>query len=282
MRTTLNELYDKIKLNRNDGKDCPSYAKCFASCKIEKRNLMPPTGAYAGEDYQDNSILFIGINTNQGSSDSSQFYSTYNWISKDDSYIAGTIHRIIKKVIGNPEMDPKETRRYFSFTNAIKCSVDKIAGKPTISMSSNCLYFHKYLFKELQVLKPRVIFTLGSFPFDAIKSEFIDTVEFVDDDFREWLYTIKLENKDILVIGLYNPGQGYRTPRSIFKKIREGKQIKDKWKIFISDDFKKADDLAQALERKYPIENRIDKANPFYDAIFDKLISVAKESDYEF
>ena len=131
MRLLLKELYEETKLDRNNGKECPSFPKCFASCKIENRKLMPPTGAYVGEEYNKNRILFVGINTNRGSSDSDQFYSCYDWISGDDNFIAGAIHRIVKKVLGNPELMPAETKEHFAFTNAIKCSVDKNAGKQT-------------------------------------------------------------------------------------------------------------------------------------------------------
>lgn len=286
MRFQLEEYYGKVGLDKNDGKDCPSFKKCQSSCRLAGKNIMPPSSAFIGDNYDKFRVLFLGINTNRGSANSGEFYSAYDWISgpstENSVYIDGTIHRIIKKLSGKDSLKPEDSRAIFAFTNVVKCSVDKDAGNPTEVMCVNCVYKHGYTFEEIKLLKPKLIIALGDKPFNAIRNEFIDSVENIDHLFANWIFSFGIDYMSTAVIGLYNPGQGYRTPRSIFKKIREGKHIEEEWKMFISDDFKEEDDLAQALERRYPKENRIDKANPFYDAIFNKLISIAKENDFEF
>lgn len=286
MRFQLEEYYRKVALDKNDGEDCPSFKQCQRSCQLVGKNITPPSSAFIGDNYDKFRVLFLGINTNQGAKDSGEFYSAYDWISgsstEESVYIDGAIHRIIKKISGKDNLKPEDSRAILAFTNAVKCSVDKDAGNPTEAMCVNCVYKQGYVFEEIKILEPKLIIALGDMPFNAIRNEFIDSVENIDNLFSKWVFRISINDISTIVIGLYNPGQGYRTPRNVYKKIREGKHIGEEWEIFLSDDLKSKNDLAQILEKRFPEDKRIDKANPFYDAIFDKLISIAEDNGCEF
>jgi hypothetical protein len=250
------------------------FSKCEASCRWEGREILPPTGAYVGEEYEKYRILFVGINTNEGSPKGDKFYLCYEWISGDDDYIAGSIHRIVKKIIGNNNLAPQETKKYFAFTNSIKCSVKKIAGNPTFSMDANCLYCKGYLFDEIRILLPKLIITLGDTPFYAIQSNYIDSVKELKLEFKDRLISISVDEKTIPVCRLYNPGQGYRTPRAFYKNIRENNIIPKDWNRFFNVEPKLEENISLYLEGKYQKSNRIDKANPLYDEMFSKLHSI--------
>ena len=277
MRRKIEEYYQELGLDKNEGRNCPSYVKCVNSLILQDKDkkLLPPVGAYVGHSYEDRRILFVGINPNMNWNKKYGFDSCKDWISADDAWIAGTIHRIMKKILGNAELQPEDTKDSFAFTNAVKCSTNNDFATPSDVMHINCLYQNKYLFEEIGILKPKLIVAFGDTPFNAIRNEFINSVVIINHLFTNWIFNVSIDDMSTTVIGLYNPGQGYRTPRSIFKKIREEKNIGEEWKLFMSDDLKKEIDWAKTLENIYLEKNRIDKANPFYDAIFDKLIQIA-------
>lgn len=154
--------------------------------------------------------------------------------------------------------------------NVIKCSVSKRSGAPTESMSIRCPYIEKYLFQELEIFKPKIIFAFGESPFSVVRNMNFDSVKEVSGNFKDWLFKYSLDNDEVFVCRLYNPGQGYQTPRRIFKKIKEKKDIKD-WMRFISDENIKRGNIANNLNIEYDEKNRIDKANPFYDEMFNTL-----------
>jgi len=147
-------------------------------------------------------------------------------------------------------------------------------------MEKNCVYKLGYLFEEIKILKPKLIFALGVFSFNAIKNEYIDTAQNIAPSFEDWIISFSIDDISTTAVRLYNPPQGYQTPRSKFNKIREGKSIEEQWEKFLPDDIKKTGNREQALENKYPKENRIDPENPFYDAIFTKLISIGYKEGY--
>jgi hypothetical protein len=274
IRKQLHDYYLQNKLCINDGMSCAMFSKCEASCRWEAREILPTTGAYVGEEYDKYRILFVGINTNEGSPKGDNFYLCYEWISGDDDWIAGTIHRSMKKILRNNQLIPFETKKYFAFTNSIKCSVKKNAGNPTFSMDANCLYRKGYLFDEIRILSPNLIITLGDTPFYSIQSNYIDSVKVLDPDFKDRLISIIVDGKIIPICRLYNPGQGYRTPRAVYKNIRENNIMPKDWKRFFSDEPKLGGNIYLYLENKYQKSNRIDKANPLYDEMFSRLLSI--------
>jgi len=276
----LEEFYQNSGIRRNNGQDCPSYVKCSSSCKLEGREITPPTGLYFGEAYEEKRILFIGINTNCGSASSKDFYSCYRWISKkgteESISIDGAIHRIVKKILNNSNMPKEETRRHFAFTNLVKCSVDKSAGSPTKTMWDNCEVKHGYLFEEVNMLKPRMIIALGRPPFYAIKSHYIDTVEHFSPNFKEWMFSFKMGSNLVVVWFAYNPGQGYQTPRNYWKKIKEKNSVEG-WKIFLPPEVTTTKQLEEYLLKTYNGQTLVDKKNPFYEMLLDRLIAVANK-----
>jgi len=283
LREALHAIYEKAGLFKLDGKGCEHYEKCAASCNWNHcgRKILPSTGGVVGEKYGQEKIrpLFVGINTNEGSKNLAGFYDSYSWSSKNDSGIAGCMHRVTKRVLNEPDMDHVQTSEYFAFTNLIKCSVAKRAGSPTGAMIENCIVKKGTVFEEIKLLNPDVIFCLGDHPFCRIQNHFITTVEEIKHEFNQWLYSIKLNDRKIPVIHLKHPPQGYPWLRSAHNKIENGKPLADSLKLFIPDDPKAQHDLNAWLEEKYPEnlkQHRIDTANPFYDLIFDTLWRHAK------
>ncbi len=264
----LKKIYQNI-LNY-DGRGCPSYPICCESCKWQnERKLLPPTGAWVGDNYGESRILFLGINTNQGSKDSKSFWAPEKWYNSDREYLGRATNQIIKKV-WDRKFNHNDSMNYYAFTNVIKCSVSEQSGAPTEVMSIRCPYIEQYLDKELKVLKPKVIFAFGETPFQVVQNLNMETVEEVSDNFKDWLFKYTFKNNEVFVCRLYNPGQGYRTPRNIWKRIN-GKGKIDNWMRFISNKDIKRNDIANHLESKYQKENGIDKANPFYDEMFHTL-----------
>lgn len=279
----LHRLYDEWSLNRNDGHDCPLFEDCDASCiwDLAEARITAPTGAYVGKKYHQDRWLFIGINTNRGSEDSTEFYSSYKWISEPKSegspHIDGAIHRMVKKLLRSSNLEPNHTKDHFAFTNIVKCSVTKAAGRPTGTMFNNCTYRQQHIFKELDTLKPKWIFALGDLVFDAIRYVYhrnVKTAGHKGGNFKGWVYTYDEYGYPTTVIRLYNPGQGYQTPRRFFKNITREDNLKY-WQEFFSEDLVLSDDIHKKLDNLYPDMHRIDKSNSFYDAIIDRLLTIS-------
>jgi hypothetical protein len=276
IRNELDAFYGSSLINYNDGRDCSLYSKCSASCIWEDREITAPTGAFIGDEYDKYRILFVGINTNKGSKDSTDFYSSKNWISGDDNYIAGTIHRLVKKIVAKPTINPDDTKKYFAFTNAIKCSVNEKAGNPTQTMEINCIYLNKFLFNEIEILKPRLIIALGEIPFKAIRINYMNTIKSIDPLFNTWALTIQGQGNEIAIISLYNPGTGYKSLRGIYNKMKKENRVTGERRIFTDEIFNESCEIGVILESRYPADNRIDRANPFYDLMIDKLLCLIK------
>jgi hypothetical protein len=144
-------------------------------------------------------------------------------------------------------------------------------------MFNNCTYRQMYFFKELDILKPKWIFALGEFPFDAIRFVYhknVRSVDHKDGDYKGWVYIYNEYGYPTTVVRLYNPGQGYQTPRRYSKSITKPEKWKQ-WQEFFSDDLVFGEDIRKKLDELYPEVHRIDKSNSFYDAIIDRLLKVS-------
>jgi hypothetical protein len=218
----LHKLYCKLQLTERNGKDCKYYPSCEKSCKWTGRNILPPTGGYVGSHYSQHRILFVGINTNQGSADSDHFYSSYEWLSLEKSpssqYIDGVIHRFLQRYFGQI-LDFKEARRRFAFTNLVKCSVMGQAGVPTPVMNDNCRLRLGTMFQEIEILRPRSIVCVGEPPFGSILWHYLTEVVEDDSPWKDWRFAIKRRDADMKVVRLLNPPQGYQSVRKLQNKL---------------------------------------------------------------
>ena len=283
LRAHLHRFYECAELLTGDGKDCPSYSRCSSSCRLEGRQLTPPTGAYVGEEYgRGVRMLFVGINTNQASQSSEKFYQSYNFISAHSTEtsqgIDGAVHRIARKLLCKSDATPEETCRFFAFSNLIKCSVNNKSGKPTQVMCDQCGIRLSHLFAEIAILKPHLIIALGVDPFRAVRNHYIQTINEIS-PFGQWAFSFNLETSRVMVLFAYNPGNGYRGPRGEWKKIQAEEHLRDKWQKFLPEGVSSGDDLKCYLAREYPDSRKlVDIANPFYDLVLDKLIAVTMQT----
>lgn len=284
LQEQLDELYRSEKLNKEDGKGCEFFKQCEASCLWDDgdRDIMPPVGAYVGEQYRSHRIMFVGINSNMGARSSEEFYAPYGWISKENSqesvYIDGAIHRLCKKLLSDPSLQPEDTRKVFAFSNLVKCSVDELAGAPTPAMIENCAVRARYLFRELVILSPRIVFCLGEVPFQLMFNYFCADAESIDDHYKDWLFKVSGESQEFTCVRLYNPGQGYRGVRRVWKALIEARGVDEGWHRFLLGQERTPEQLKMEVSRVeslYPEEDRIDRASPLYDHIVEHLIQLS-------
>jgi hypothetical protein len=277
LREELDDFYRRSGLITHDGADCPSYEGCRASCVWDgDRKITPPTGAYVGQDYEPNRLLFVGINTNRGSASSETFYDSCYWISgaetAESSGIDGVIHRLTCTILGEPRMRPEQTRKCFAFTNLIKCSVKTQAGRPTRVMKDSCQIRHGFLFDEIDILKPRMIVAMGEAPYYAISDHFIQTVREVEGGISGYMFQFRHEARPVVVWFAYNPGA--RAPRTIWKAIRTSNIVPDGYRRFMPKGVSDRD-LRAFLDNKYAAEQHVDAGNLFYQMMLDRLIEAA-------
>jgi hypothetical protein len=284
MRQELKKYYREIGLDENEGRNCPSYLKCAKSCEQGDRGIfIPPIGAYVGERYSDLRVLFAGINTRQDKKQ--RFDAPYRckWFDNlkdaNGQDIDGALNNITRKLARLKSIEGVDPQHLIAFTNAVKCSVTKNAGAPTNVMRVNCINECGYLFKEVEILKPKLIIAFGAMPFTALRNAYKESITVIKKQFEDRTFYIENQTLKSVVLKLNNPRNGYQGLRKIYKKIKEGKEamIGDQWTRFLPENVEGENNLAQALEDKYRKEKRIDKANPFYDAMFDKLIEIASQ-----
>jgi len=280
MRQAIKAYYRDKGLDKENDDFCPSVKTCKKSCEWGgRREFIPAIGAYVGEKYSDLKVLFVGINTRQEKALSFDAPYKYGWFNnlktKNGQDMDGALNNITQKLARFKSTTSNDPQDLIAFTNAVKCSAIGLAGAPTEVMCANCIHIHGYLFDEIEILKPELIMAFGEIPFSALLNKYIADVSVIDENFKDWIFLIENETIKIVVIKLYNPGQGYRTPRDIYKKIKNGRPISSQWTRFMPDIKNGKDNLTDALLRKYADANHIDPNDLFYDAMFDKLIEIA-------
>ncbi len=280
IKEQLEKIYEESNL-RKDG--CPLVQACDNSCNWESRKKTPPMRSYVGEEYEKHRILFVGINYNGSDVEREKieqnelFDYVRKYISKDpgsicSQHIDGVIHALTTKIVNGPNLNPSDTGKMFAFTNIVKCSVDKDAGKPTNTMYENCAIRRGYVFKEIEILKPKLIICIGDPPFEGIRSHFADSV-LNKDEFGNWLFRFENNGDKTYVLRVYNPPSGYRYIRSEWNKVQKG-NLSETWRKFFRECNSEKDMVSKVMRRELPLYPNVFQ-NKLYEYVIDFLINKA-------
>ena len=139
IREQLSILYNKENLTENQ--KCDHFSQCEFGCQIDNksRTLLEPVGAFVGNNYLKNRILFIGINTNGAGGINAmyrgkEFSNGLEWFYRKPFK---EIHKLLKFHFALND----EYLNDIAFLNIIKCSwvyiegSDKVGGRSGYSGS---------------------------------------------------------------------------------------------------------------------------------------------------
>jgi hypothetical protein len=275
----LDNYYGRCNI-REGNSGCAYYKQCKCSCAWEddKRSLSETTGGpYVGELYDKHRILFIGINT---ADPQKHLYECYSWISGPKSengrHIDGAVHRIMKLYLGDSTLTSSETREFFAFTNAIKCTVSTKAGKPTSTMRGNCLIKAAYVVDEIRILQPRLIICLGEDQFYHVRNYLFENAVKIDAQLADVVLRLDFESTQAVMIRLYNPGRGYQSIRAAWKKLcKEPPVVLPKAYARFLPARLDAPSQRREIESIAPRVTCVDGHNLLYDYVIEKLLSLS-------
>jgi hypothetical protein len=210
-----------------------------------------------------------------------EFYSCYNWVSSADTahspYIDWVMHRVTGKMLGTLIADPSESKRHFAFTNVVKCSVASKGGRPTKTMGDNCSVRHGYLYREIEILSPRIVVAVGEPPYSAIVSHYVDTATSTGGDVPyEWAVDLLIGGNPVVLVRLANPVQGYQSLRRVWNRLRDSALLEKGREWMLPLGVYDAEGVAKYLDNTYSGSECVDRPNPFYELLVDKLVSVAR------